>query len=206
MEVLLWAAAGVALVPLISGALWTTGRTRLGAGLLKTFADAIDAVNTVIGRAAGALALAMALLQVAIVVMRYVFGLGFVFLQEAMLYMHGMLFLSAIAYTLLRGGHVRVDIFYRTASPRAKTWVDLAGAYLFLFPLATFIFALSFPYVWQSWAILERSRETSGIPYVYVLKTFILVFATLLYAQGLSLAIRDLRILAGLDPRAPEKA
>ncbi|MBZ0149748.1 MAG: TRAP transporter small permease subunit, partial [Pseudorhodoplanes sp.] len=92
-------------------------------------------------------------------------------------------------------GHVRVDIFYADAPPRRKALVDLFGALLLLIPFALSLFILSLPYVARSWSILERSRETSGLPLVYLLKTLIPVFATLLVLQGISQAIRALQTL-----------
>jgi TRAP-type mannitol/chloroaromatic compound transport system permease small subunit len=56
------------------------------------------------------------------------------------------------------------------------------------------------PYVERSWAILEGSRETSGLPFVYLLKTLIPLFALLIGLQGIAQAIRAALLLAG--PRA----
>jgi TRAP-type mannitol/chloroaromatic compound transport system permease small subunit len=52
------------------------------------------------------------------------------------------------------------------------------------------------PYVARSWSILEHSRETSGLPFVYLLKTLIPLFAFLMALQGLSQAIRAALLLA----------
>ena len=83
----------------------------------------------------------------------------------------------AAAWTLREDGHVRVDIFYADAPPRRKALVDLLGALLLLLPFALVLAWLSLPYVARSWAILERSRETSGLPAVFLLKTLIPLFA-----------------------------
>ena len=66
----------------------------------------------------------------------------------------------------------------------------LCGSLLLLIPFALSLLVLSLPYVARSWAILERSRETSGLPLVYLLKTLIPVFALLLLLQGAAQAIR----------------
>ncbi len=95
------------------------------------------------------------------------------------------LFMLAAAWTLRENGHVRVDIFYADAPPRRKALVDLLGALLLLIPFALSLLILSLPYVARSWSILERSRETSGLPFVYLLKTLIPVFALLLVLQGI---------------------
>src|SRR3989440_8379759 len=90
-------------------------------------AAAIDRVNAGVGRAASWCALAIVLLGFAVVLLRYVLGLGSIWLQESIIYAHAALFLLAAAWTLKEGGHVRVDVFYSGASPRVKAWVDLIG-------------------------------------------------------------------------------
>src|SRR3989440_8257996 len=132
------------------------------AGITR-LADRIDRLNTAVGRAASWCALFIVLIGFAVVLMRYVLGLGSIWLQEAILYAHAALFLLAAAWTLKEGGHVRVDVFYANASSRTKAWVDLLGALLLLLPLALAIIWFARPYVERSWAILERSRETSGL-------------------------------------------
>jgi TRAP-type mannitol/chloroaromatic compound transport system permease small subunit len=162
-----------------------------------TLAERIDRLNIAIGRAASWCALAIVLIGFAVVLLRYVLGLGSIWLQESILYAHAALFLLAAAWTLNEGGHVRVDVFYAGASPRAKAWVDLVGTLLLLLPFCLAILWFSLPYVERSWAILERSRESSGLPLVFLLKTLILVFALLLALQGVAQAIRAALILRG---------
>jgi TRAP-type mannitol/chloroaromatic compound transport system permease small subunit len=89
-------------------------------------------------------------------------------------------------------------VFYASASPRAKALVDLWGALLLLLPFALAIIWFSWPYVARSWAIMERSRETSGLPLVFLLKTLIPVFGVLLALQGLSQGIKALAMLTML--------
>ena len=97
---------------------------------MTTLADRIDRLNAAIGHGAAWLAIAVVLLQFALVVARYLFGLGSVWLSETVVYAHATLFMLAAAWTLQAGGHVRVDIFYADASARAKGLVDLIGALL----------------------------------------------------------------------------
>jgi TRAP-type mannitol/chloroaromatic compound transport system permease small subunit len=159
-------------------------------------ADTIDWLNTKIGRAAAWLCLAVVTIQFAVVVLRYLFGIGSIWLQESIVYSHAALFLLAAAWTLKNDGHVRVDIFYSSASARTKTKVNLAGAFLLLIPFAGAILYFSLPYVARSWSMFEGSRETSGLPAVFLLKTLIPVFAAMLILQGLSQAIRAYDLLA----------
>jgi len=85
---------------------------------INALADRIDRLTTAVGRAVAWLALAIVLLQFALVVARYLFGLGSIWLTETVIYGHATLFMLAAAWTLRAGGHVRVDVFYAEAGPR----------------------------------------------------------------------------------------
>ena len=163
---------------------------------LANLSDRIDRLTGAIGRAAAWLALAIVLLQFALVLGRYVFALGSIWLSETVIYANAALFLLASAWTLRARGHVRVDIFYAQASPRAQAIVDLAGSLLLLLPFMLTLLWLSVPYAARSWAILERSQETSGLPLVFVLKTLIPLFALLMALQGVAQAIRAASFLS----------
>ena len=157
---------------------------------MTALADRIDRLTTAVGRATAWLALAIVLLEFALVVARYLFALGSIWLSETVIYAHATLFMLAAAWTLRAGGHVRVDVFYAEASPRAQAIVDLAGSVLLLLPFALVLVWLGVPYAARSWAVLERSQEASGLPLVFVLKTLIPAFALLMALQGVAQAIR----------------
>ncbi|MGB8748714.1 MAG: TRAP transporter small permease subunit, partial [Pseudolabrys sp.] len=148
-----------------------------------------------LGRAAAWLALVVVLLQFALVVARYLFGLGSVWLTETVIYAHAALFMLAAAWTLRVGGHVRVDIFYADASAHTKALIDFVGALVLLLPFMVVLIWLSVPYAARSWSILEHSQEASGLPLVFVLKTLIPVFALLMALQGIAQAIRAAALL-----------
>lgn len=172
---------------------------------LKRIATLIDGLNEQIGRWLSWLALAMVLVQFIVVLMRYVFGVGSIMMQESVVYMHGILFMVGAGYTLLHDGHVRVDVFYHTMAPRWRALINFVGVFLFLLPVAYVIFETAWPYVMTSWATKEGSRETSGIQGIYLLKTVILIFCVLISLQGLSLAIHSLLQLLGLEESHEEK-
>lgn len=167
--------------------------------LLASVAQRIDAFNHNIGKAVAWLALVMVIVQFIVVIMRYVFGIGSIFMQESIIYLHAIVFMVGAGYTLLHNGHVRVDIFYREARPRQKAVVDLLGVVIFLIPVCGLIWWVSWPYVASSWKVFEGSRETSGIQGVFLLKSVILLFVVLVVLQGISLAIRSLLTLAGIE-------
>jgi TRAP-type mannitol/chloroaromatic compound transport system permease small subunit len=157
---------------------------------LQKIASGLDAINAAIGNAAQWLTLIMVLVQFLVVILRYVFGIGSIQLQEAIIYMHGILFLSAAAATWQDDSHVRVDVFYVTASEKTKARINFLGTVFFAIPLTILILYVSFEYVSMSWAVRESSRETSGLPCLFVFKTFILIFAVQILAQGISILCR----------------
>jgi len=172
---------------------------------LSTLARWIDTFNDLIGRATAWTALAMVLIQFTVVVMRYIFGVGSIMMQESVIYLHAVLFMVGAGYTLLHGGHVRVDVFYRDASEKIKAWVDFIGVWIFLIPVCILISIYSWPYIRISWKVLEGSKETSGIQGVFLLKSVILVFAILVALQGIAMAARSILHLAGIRVAEPEE-
>lgn len=169
---------------------------------MERWINRLDAVNRGVGGAVRWLAVAMALLQFAVVVLRYVYGVSFVFLTEGVLYMHAALFMLGAGYTLLVDGHVRVDIFYAQASPRGRAAIDLLGALALLAPAMVVLLWVSWPSVRNSWAVLEGPISVGGIPASFLLKSLIPAFCLLLLVQGLACALRDLlRLRQGEAPR-----
>jgi TRAP-type mannitol/chloroaromatic compound transport system permease small subunit len=160
----------------------------------------IDRFSALLGRAVCWLTLGMVVMQFALVLLRYVFGVGNIALQESITWMHALVFLGASAWTLAQDGHVRVDIFYRDAKPLTKAWVDLIGVVLFLWPFCFVLARAAVPYVGNSWAVLEGSTETSGLPGVFLLKSMILFLAFALAVQGLSWVLRCLMVIGGARP------
>jgi len=164
---------------------------------VERVAGAVDRAIAAIGRAAAWCCVYAVIAEFAVVVMRYALGIGSIKLQESVLYAHAGLFMLAAAWTLQVDGHVRVDIFYAQARPQTRALFDLIGALLFLLPFAVVLAVLSVPYVERSWSILERSREASGLPFVYLLKTLIPLFAVLIGLQGLAQVLRATLVLTG---------
>ncbi|MBX7059232.1 MAG: TRAP transporter small permease subunit [Leptospirales bacterium] len=172
---------------------------------LRWLIAGIDAVNVNVGRAAAWLLLAMAVLVFLIAILRYLFNFGAVFLQEAAVYLHAGAFMVAIGYALLRGDHVRVDIFYHDRSVRHRALVDLLGGLLLLLPICLVALYYCAPYVLQSWLRLEQSQESGGIPALFLLKTFLLLGPALLLLQGIAQILRAwLRYVSGVEDSQSE--
>lgn len=164
---------------------------------LIAFVNLVDSLNERIGRGIAWMTLLMVLITFVVVILRYVYAIGWVWLQESYVWLHGMVFMFGAGYTLLHNDHVRVDIFYRPNDARYKAWINLLGSLLLIMPLIAVVFAVSVDYVATSWASLEESREAGGLPGLFLLKSVLLAFCILMGLQGLSLAGRSFLVLTG---------
>jgi len=168
--------------------------------------DTVTGAIRWLGRAVSWLTLLMTLLIFGIVVLRYGFSLGWIWLQESVTYLHALIFMVAAAWAFQTDDHVRVDIFYRERSKRYRNAVDLCGTLLFLVPFSIFLLAISWDYVGASWATREASREAGGLPLVWMLKGLLLVLPVLLLLQSLSTVRQCLRTWRGSTDSGPGAA
>ena len=152
--------------------------------------ELLDKINRAIGKGVANLALLMVLVTFIIVVLRYGFNLGWIWLQETVTWMHAAVFLLAAAYTFSEDSHVRVDVFYRNWSQRTKNQVNLIGNVLCLCPIALLLLVGSLDYVSASWEMQESSREAGGLayPWIPLLKTLLPLTGLMLFSQGLAQA------------------
>lgn len=164
---------------------------------LRGFIRGIDALNDWIGRTVAWLTLGCVLTCFTVVVLRYVFSVGFPWLQELYVWQHAAVFMAGAGYTMLHRGHVNVDVLYGRASERGRAWIDILGTLLFLFPWLAVLAVTSGPFVSSSWAIREGAANADGMPAVYLLKTLLWVFCAVLFLQGLALVARRSLYLAG---------
>lgn len=164
-------------------------------------ATAIDRFTEVTGRAIAWLTLAMVLVGVGVVIMRYALSIVFTWMQESQTYMHAAVFAVGAAYALLHDDHVRIDIFYGRMSAKVRAWINLLGTVFFVVPLGVLLLTASWQYVLNSWAMLEGSQHMRGIPAVFILKTLIWVFAGGLLLQSVSVVLRNLATLVAGAPQ-----
>ena len=132
----------------------------------------------------------MVLLMVVVIVSRYFFGIGRTDLQELVMYFHALVFLGCAGYVLNKDEHVRVDIFYRESSTKYKNLINSIFGIIFLLPVVAVIFIYSLEVIYASWGMKEVSTESGGLDYVYVQKTFILLFPLTLIAALINQLIK----------------
>lgn len=167
---------------------------------LHALARLCDSINARVGRAIAWITLLVVLIQFTVVVMRYVFGIGSLSMQQSVVYLHSAVFMIAAGYALLDDAHVRIDIFYAKVRPRGRALINFLGTVCLLMPICAVIAIQSWPYVLSSWMALEGAPEGVGLQAIFILKTVLLIYPALLAIQGLSLAIRSLSEILGLPP------
>ena len=132
----------------------------------------------------------MVVLMIIVIISRYFFGVGRTDLQELVMYFHALVFLGCAGYVFNEDEHVRVDIFYRESSPRYKNAINNIFGLLFLLPVTIVIFIYSIEVINASWGMKEISTEAGGLNYVYVQKTFLLLFPITLLAALINQLIK----------------
>ena len=159
----------------------------------------IDRFSIVTGRAVSWLTLAMVLVTFVIVIMRYVFDVGLIWLQEFLTWIHAVVFMLGAAYTMQREEHVRVDIFYRNMSGRHRAWVNLLGVVFFVFPMCAFFVWTAWDYAGTSWSIGEVSRNAGALPFPFLplLKSVLIIMPLAVALQGVSLLLQSVRSIRG---------
>lgn len=173
--------------------------------ILVTAVRAISTLNRIVGLTLAWLSLAVVLVCFTVVVLRYSFHDSYVWMQDLYVWLSGAMFTGVAGYALLRDDHVRVDILYRPWSVRGKAIADLIGVVAFLLPFVIVVASFGWTYIARSWWLYEGSANVGGMPGLFILKSFILVFCVLVGLQGVAWACRSILVLAGREEMLPEK-
>ena len=164
-------------------------------GLFKKLLQSFNTINIIIGKTVSWLVLIMVSVVFSIVVMRYVFSTGRIWVQELVIWMHAAVFLLSAAYTLSEDSHVRVDVFFRRWNLKTQSRINLIGSVLCLCPVSLFLVFGSLDYVASSWAVKEASKDAGGLifPFISLLKTMIPVCGAMLFFQALFISHRSIQ-------------
>ena len=137
-------------------------------------------INFIFGNISSILILILIALVSLSVVLRYIFSIGFTWLQDLYIWTHACFILFGIAYNLNKDGHVRIDILYRNFNEIKKSKVNLIGSIIFGLPFCFFLITKGYDYFLRSFLISEDSKETGGLQNIYILKFFIFFMGILL--------------------------
>jgi TRAP-type mannitol/chloroaromatic compound transport system permease small subunit len=150
----------------------------------------IDRFSDITGRL---IALSMALLVAIIayeVFARYLFRAPTAWVYESSYMINGSAFMLGCAYALLKGAHVRTDIFWENYSERKKGIIDLLSYLVLFFPSLFTLMAISIDDAWISYAIGERSQESVWRAIMWPFRAVIPLAALLFMIQGVSEALK----------------
>ncbi|WP_084399960.1 TRAP transporter small permease subunit [Henriciella aquimarina] len=145
-------------------------------------------------------AMALVLFQLIVVIASYAFALSWTWMSELVIYAFAAMFMLGAASALKDDAHVRVDILRPRFGEDGRNWIELAGTYFFLFPICIRLLMTGEQGLTRSWSLFEGSRESDGLPILFLFKTLVPVFAVLMLAQGLSVASKAALRLTGQTP------
>ena len=161
----------------------------------KNLIDFGDSLIERLGNVLNVLMIALVCVVIVVVIGRYFFDIGSIALQELTTYLHATIFMLGISYTLKHDEHVRVDIFYRNFTKKKQALINVIGGLVFVLPISMFVGWSSWDYVLASWSIMETSTENNGLPFIYLLKTVMLIMPSLLMIQGFMSTIKNVAVL-----------
>jgi len=153
---------------------------------LQTFVSSLQAFTQFIGKMCRWFSLAMVIVTCSVVILRYLFDYSSIAMQEIVMYLHASLFMLGAAYTWQQDGHVRVDVLYHKWPAHIQQRINLFGTLFLLMPTCFFLIYISWDYVLLAWEYGEKSHEAGGLPFVYLLKTLIIILPILLIIQAIS--------------------
>ncbi|MFH1060018.1 MAG: TRAP transporter small permease subunit [Pseudomonadota bacterium] len=155
---------------------------------MRSLLRAIDVVNHWVGRAVAWVSLVITALVFLEVLLRYVFNSPTTWAYEVNLYLQCTLVMLAGGYTLLHGGHVRVDIVYRFYDQRRKAWVDILTAFLVLAPALPMLY-FGGGLAWEALMTGQRSVSAAEL-LLWPSMATVPVGVALLLMQALANALR----------------
>jgi TRAP-type mannitol/chloroaromatic compound transport system permease small subunit len=159
------------------------------ANRLERLAAPLDVIVDFAGRVGAWAGFALVVVMAGNVLMRYLFHVGSVAMQELEWHLMAPVSLLCIGYVIKHEGHIRVDILYVRMSERARQIIDLISC-VFALLLCIILVHLSIPYVMQSYVISEGSPDPGGLPYRFIVKSMIPLGFVFLGLQSLASLLR----------------
>ena len=121
---------------------------------------------------------------------RYLFNAPTAWVYKSSYMVNGSAFMLGCAYALLKGAHIRTDIFWERYSERRKGIIDLLSYLVLFFPAMFTLMAISIDDAWLSYSIGERSQESVWRAIMWPFRATIPLAALLFMIQGISEALK----------------
>ena len=161
--------------------------------MLKKLADFLNLIIEKSGKISSLLILLLIILVSVSVILRYIFSIGFIWLQDLYIWVHAILILLGSAYTLKSDEHVRIDLLYRSLDKKIKKKINFIGTLIFGLPVSLILIFNGFDYFYRSFLLNESSKETGGLPFIFILKFFIFFMGILLFSELLRQSLNFFR-------------
>ena len=151
--------------------------------MLEKLRDILNFIIKKSGKIGSFLILLLITLVSISVILRYVFSIGFIWLQDLYIWVHAIFILLGLAYTLNKDEHVRIDLLYRSFEERKKKKINFFGVLFFGIPVSLILIFKGFDYFYRSFLLNESSKESGGLPFIFILKFFIFFMGVLLFFE-----------------------
>ena len=120
------------------------------------------------------------------VLMRYVLGFGRIEFEELQWHLYAVGWLIGLSYCYVADDHVRVDLIHDRLSLRKQAWIEFLGILFLLTPFIILVLWYSIPFIIYSWDLGEVSGAPGGLPYRWIMKSFLFIGFTLLLVSTIS--------------------
>ncbi|MDX2157773.1 MAG: TRAP transporter small permease subunit [Hyphomicrobiaceae bacterium] len=166
---------------------------------MKSFVRAVDTLSRACGALAAVLVIALIVLMLYDVMMRYVFNAPTLWGFEVNTFLMGAAFILSVGYALSHDAHVRVDLLYTPETRSRMTWVDLLGFTLLMLPASAWITAGLWNYFHEAYRTGERSGGSAWNPVLWPFRLILFVGFLMLTIQVVAEIMRRICVIKG-DP------
>ena len=101
-------------------------------------------------------------------------------------FLYGALFMLGAGYALSKGVHIRADFLYRNFKTKTQGLIDFWLYLIFYFPGLIVFFYMTLGFVQESIMRGERGMDTTWMPYMWPIKSCLLIGIIFLLIQGVS--------------------
>lgn len=159
------------------------------------FAAAIDNVIQTIGRWSSSLNVFLIAAIIIQVVLRYVFGLGLVQLEELQWHLYCVNVIFGLAYCMSMDSHIRLDLIHDKLSRRTKEKIEIIGILVLVMPLIYVFFMHSVDFLWEAIRTNERSDSPVGLCCRWIPKGLIPISMIMLFAASVARLVKAFHYL-----------
>lgn len=162
---------------------------------MKTIASKLRAFILSIGDIISWINVALVLVIILQVLLRYGFGEGMIALEELQWHFYAIIIMIGFSYADAKDAHVRVDLLSSKLSVKANAWIELLGVIFLLIPFLYVVFDHGLEYTKSSFQSSEVSPSPGGLPLRWLIKSLIPLSMFLMFLSALTKIIRSLDLI-----------